>query len=491
MLDGVVAEAAERWGDATCLVAPKGWRLSYAELHRLSDEVAVGLLEAGVGEGEVVALCLPTSPDHVVAYAACAKVGAICAALNPRLTPGERAAVLDRVAPRSVIASGMDAGPWPGIEVDLGSGPRSAFAGLRRRGERPPPLAPDPERPVAIVLTSGTTGAPKGALYCGRQLEFITEVDTGGRWGGGSAALGATPLAHLGPTTKLPGSLMRGGTTYLVERWRPADALRLTTKHQMASIAGIPTQLALMLHHPDARAADLSSVQAVIIGGGPATPALVREIRDRLGVPVSTRYSCTEAGIGLGTGFADPPTDAEVSVGRPHAGVELSIRDPDSGDPVAGIGVGEVCLRSPAVMSGYWRDDASTAAAFWADGFVRTGDLGRLDEQGRLRLAGRARDMYVRGGYNCFPMEVEAVLAAHPDVREVAVVARPDDTMGEVGVAVVVPVDPDRPPSLEGLRSHAAVTLAHHKLPEHLRVVDALPLTPMDKVDKAALTRSL
>jgi len=476
MLDQVVAEAAERWGDATCLVAPAGWVLTYRDLHRLSDEVAVGLTEAGVGEGDVVALCLPTSVDHVVAYAACAKLGAITAGVNPRLTEAERAAVLDHAAPKLVIG-----------EAAVGTSVETVLAPYRRPGQAPPPLPPDDERPVAIVFTSGTTGTPKGAVYCGRQIRFIASVDTGLQWGGGGAGLGATSLAHLGPTTKLAGNLMRGGSTILVERWRAPDALRLTAEHRMAAIAGIPTQVALMLHHPDFAATDLSAVRAVIIGGGPASPALIREIREALGAAVSTRYSCTEAGIGLGTGFADPPEDAEVSVGRPHAGVELALRDAESGDPVAVGEVGEVCLRSPAVMSGYWRDPDATEAAFWWDGFVRTGDLGRLDDHGRLVLVGRAKEMYVRGGYNVYPMEVEAVLAAHPAVREVAVVARPDDTMGEVGLAVVVPADPAAPPSLDDLRSFAATTLAHHKLPEHLRIVEALPLTAMEKVDKRAL----
>jgi acyl-CoA synthetase (AMP-forming)/AMP-acid ligase II len=477
MLDAIVREAAGRWGDATCLVAPAGWTVSFRELDRLSDEVATGLVSAGIGVGDVVALCLPTSPDHVVAYAACAKIGAICAGVNPRLTDHERQGVLERAAPALVIGA-----------ESVGGSVDSVLARLRRPGTPPrPPLPADPDRPVAIVFTSGTTGTPKGAVFAGRQIGFITEVDTGMRWGGGGPSLGATSLAHLGPTTKLAGSLVRGGAIHLVDRWRAGDALQLTAEHRMAALSGIPTQLALMLHHPDFERTDLSSVRAAVIGGGPATPALVREIRDRLGVPVAVRYSCTEAGTGVGTSFEDPPEDAEVSVGRPHAGVELAIRDAADGASVDHGQVGEVCLRSPAVMSGYWRDDEATATAFWPDGFVRTGDLGYLDDASRLRLVGRAKEMYVRGGYNVYPMEVEAVLAAHPALREVAVVARSDDVMGEVGIAVVVPADPSAPPTLDDLRTFASAELAHHKLPAELRIVDALPLTPMEKVDKRAL----
>ena len=466
MLDAVVREAAERWGDATCLVAPAGWSMSYRTLDELSDRMAVGLLDEGVVEGDVVALRLPPSPQHFAAFAACAKVGAICAAINPRLTNAEQAAIVERVEPRVVID-----------ELD----------GPVGRDAIPPPLVADLDRPLAIVFTSGTTGEPKGAVYTGRQIRFITEVDTAMQWGGGGPALAPTSLAHLGPMTKFAGNLMRGGTTYLLDRWSAGTALRLTAEHHMAAIAGIPTQVALMLRHRDFESTDLSAVRAVVIGGGPATPALIREIRERLGVPVSTRYSCTEAGVGLGTGRGDPPDDAEVSVGRPHAGVELSVRDPDTGAPVAAGEVGEVSLRSEAVMSGYWHDPEATAAAFWPDRFLRTGDLGYLDDHGRLRLVGRSKEMYVRGGYNVYPMEVESVLATHPSGRDVAIVSLPDGVMGEVGVAVVVATDPTSPPSLDELRAFAGATLAHHKLPETLRIVDSLPLTPMDKVDKVTL----
>jgi acyl-CoA synthetase (AMP-forming)/AMP-acid ligase II len=222
------------------------------------------------------------------------------------------------------------------------------------------------------------------------------------------------------------------------------------------------------------------------MGGGPATPALVRESRERFHAPVAVRYSSTEVGIGVGTAFTDPPEDAEETVGRALPGVELAVLD--AGDrPVAAGEVGEVCLRSAAVMSGYWRDPEATAAVFTRDGFVRTGDLGWLDDRGRLHLAGRSKEMYVRGGYNVYPMEVEGVLAGHPDVAAVAVAPRPDPVMGEVGVAVVVPRRPDRPPTLDGLRKFAAGRLAAYKLPEAMELVDALPLTAMEKLDRRAL----
>jgi acyl-CoA synthetase (AMP-forming)/AMP-acid ligase II len=243
-----------------------------------------------------------------------------------------------------------------------------------------------------------------------------------------------------------------------------------------------------MLRDPAFDTTDLSSVRAIVMGGGPATPALIREARARIAAPLAVRYSCTEAGIGCGTAFTDPDEDAEVSVGRPQPGVRLSIVS-EEGEPLPAGEVGEVCLGSPAVMDGYWRNSSANADVFTADGSVRTGDLGWIDEAGRLRLAGRGRERYVRGGYNVHPMEVEGVLADHPDIAAVAIVSRQDPVMGEVGVAVVVPRQGTAAPELAQLREFASARLARYKLPDDLVVLTALPLTAGEKVDRRALER--
>lgn len=469
MLPSTVAEAARRFADRTAYVTPRGWELSYAAIDRISDEVAGGLATRGVGEGDVVAVILPPGPEFLLTYVAAAKLGAITAGVNDRLSQREREAILEVAGPTLVVHDVAPAGDADTVMRDF-----------RISGFTPAPLADDPERPVAIIFTSGTTGLPKGALYCNRQLAFITQTDVGDNWDTGGRSFTGTSFAHLGFITKLPGNLRRGGTTFIMERWRARAALELVARERMTSLAGVPTQLALMLRDPDFDSFDLSSVQMIIAGGGPITPGLAEEVRRRFGAKLATRYSCTEAGIGLGTAFDDPEEDAIVSVGRPHPSVEVALRDQDGE-------VGEVCIRSDAIMSGYWRDPEQTAAAFTDDGFVRTGDLGWIDEQGRLRLVGRSKEMYVRGGYNVYPVEVESVLSTHPDVAAVAIVPRPDVVMGEIGVAVVVPRDPARPPVLQDLRDYAASNVAAYKLPEAMHVTEALPLTPGDKVDRRAL----
>jgi acyl-CoA synthetase (AMP-forming)/AMP-acid ligase II len=487
MLGATLREAAKRFDDAPAYVSDRGWDLSYAFLDRASDELAAGLVQRGVQHGSVVALVLPPGAEYLVGYLAIAKLGAVTAGVNDRLTMPEREVVLERAAPDLVIAS-TDDGPTDHetITVEVAGRAADRYANVRISGAEPPHLAPDPERPVAIIFTSGTTGVPKGALYGNRQLSFITRTDVGDSWGAGGRGMTGTSFAHLGFMTKLPGNLQRGGTQLIMSRWSARGALELLARERLTTVAGVPTQLALMLRQPDFDDYDLDSVALIVAGGGPVTPGLAEEARERFGAKLATRYSCTEAGIGLGTAYDDPDEDAIVSVGRPLPGVELAVLDTDD-QPVPVGDVGAVCIKSPAVMTGYWRDADATANAFTADGHVRTGDLGWVDERGRLRLVGRSKEMYVRGGYNVYPVEVEAVLSQHAAVASIAIVPRADPVMGEIGVAVVVPAEGATAPLLPALRDFAGDALAAYKLPEHVEVVDALPLTAGDKVDRRAL----
>jgi len=468
VLDRIVPEAARRFGDHPALLAADGRPTSYAELDRRSDEVAVGLGRRGIGLGAVVALTLPSTVDYVVAYAALAKVGAATAGVNPRLTEAERTTALEVVGPDLVLADGT--------EVEA----------LRVDGESPAALPEDPERPVAIVLTSGTTGRPRGAEFRFRQLAAITAADVGDTWGGGGPMLASTQFAHIGFMTKLAWYLRLRTTQLLIDRWRASTVLDQIEAHRVPSLGGVAPQIALLLREPDFDQRDLDCVQTIIVGAAPSPPALVHEARERFGAAYSIRYSSTECGgVGTGTAFDAPDSEALYTVGRPRPPVELAIRDGD-GRVVPDGEVGEVCLRSPCVMAGYWNDPEATATAL-RDGWLFSGDLGYVDESGCLHLAGRAKEMFIRGGYNVYPLEVEAVLSEHPAVAEVAVVPRPDEVMSEIGVAVVVPRDPTAPPTLDDLRAFAHDRLSAHKLPEALRVVDALPLTAMQKLDRRSL----
>ncbi|HEX2576336.1 MAG TPA: AMP-binding protein [Aquihabitans sp.] len=471
-LPAVVAAAARRFGDRPAFVDPDGTPLTYVELHERSDEVAAGLARRSVGPGDVVGLTLPSTTAWVVADVAVAKVGAATAGVNPALTTAERTACLDRVEPALVLDEADD------------------VASLAVRGGRPDALDADPGRPVAIVFTSGTTGTPKGAWFTDRQLRAVTRYDVGDAWGGADpvAQYGSTQFAHVGFTTKLPWYLRLGTTTHLLARWRAGDVLDLVERERIATIGGVAPQVALLLRDPRFDERDLACVRLLVMGGAASPPALVTEARRRFGAGYSIRWSSTESG-GVGTGTAPDAPDEEAlhTVGRPRPGIEVVARA-DDGAALPPGEVGELWLRSDAAMSGYWRDEEATAEAL-VDGWLRTGDLGHVDATGCVTLIGRQGDMYIRGGYNVFPAEVAAALGRHEAVADVAVVPRPDDVLGEVGVAVVVPTDPAAPPTLEDLRAVAGETLARHKLPEALVVVDDLPLTAMQKVDRAALAR--
>lgn len=471
-LPAAAARAAARFGDRPAFVDPDGTPLTYRQLHDRSDEVAAGLVRQGLGPGAVVGLTLPSTSAWVVAYVAAAKVGAASAGVNPRLTEVERAACLGQVEPDLVLttADDVDRIAVPGGRVDA--------------------LDADDDRPVAIVFTSGTTGLPKGAWFTDRQLRAVTRYDIGEAEGGDARipAYGSTQFAHVGFTTKLPWYLRMGMTTHLLDRWRASDVLDLVERERIATIGGVAPQVALLLRDPSLDGRDLRCVTQLVMGGAASPPALVEEARRRFDAGYSIRWSSTESG-GVGTATAIDAPDAEAlhTVGRPRPGMAIEIRG-DDGAPLPDGEVGTVWLRSDATMAGYWRNPEATAEAL-VEGWLRTGDLGRIDEAGCLVLAGRQGEMYIRGGYNVFPSEVASVLLEHPGVADVAVVARPHEVLGEVGVAVVVPADAAAPPSLDELRRHASATIAHHKLPEALVVVDQLPLTAMQKVDRRRLAR--
>jgi acyl-CoA synthetase (AMP-forming)/AMP-acid ligase II len=309
-------------------------------------------------------------------------------------------------------------------------------------------------------------------------------------------------MAHVGSMTRAWDEMVHAISTVIAPTpWSAKDALAVVTAEGITVMQGVPTQWALMLEHPDFDATDFSSLRIASSGAARLSSEQVREMQRRLGVPVVVRYTSTETSLGTGTTPEDAVDVVATTVGRPVPGVELMVAQED-GRPVARGEVGRVRLRSAAVMRGYWLDRdrqtpgagtealldlEATAGVLDDDGWVTTGDFGSLDEQGNLRLVGRANELYIRGGYNVYPAEVEDLLSTHPAVGRCAVVGAPDDVLGEVGVAFVVPADGAAAPTLGELRDWSTRQLADYKAPDALVVLENLPLTPMMKVDKRAL----
>ncbi len=474
--------------------------LTFAAWDRAADGVAGLLAAAGVTRGSVVCLVLPSSIDYMVCYAAAARLGAVTSGVNPRLGAAEVRSILDRTLPAvTVVDDGAEVPDGPVGTVFHRS------AAVAAAGGPPPADRPrlEPTDPVAVVWTSGTTGLPKGAVFDHRRLAAVA-AGADPLSEPGDRRLSPLPFAHVGSMTRAWDEAANAVTTVITPTpWRAADAVRIMEEERITVAQGVPTQWALVMARPDLDAADLSSLRVAGTGASRAPAELVAAMRTRMGVPVVVRYTSTEASLGTGTVPGDPDELVAVSVGRPVPGVELAVVD-DDGAPVATGEVGRVRLRSAAVMLGYWGgpptgpgaggvvyDAAATRAVLAGDGWLTTGDFGRLDQGGNLHLVGRANELYLRGGYNVYPAEVEAALGTHPAVAQVAVVGAPDPVLGEVGVAFVVPEAGSTPTDAgalrDELRAHARASLADYKAPDRVVVCDALPLTSMMKVDKRAL----
>lgn len=487
LVGDLLRAAAEAHPDREAYVHGKK-RVTYAWLDRVADGFAATLLDRGVGRGDVVDLVLGSSIKFAGCYLGALRVGAITSAINPRLGPAEQRSIFERTEPRAtVLGDGVVAPPGAPLgQVISLDDLKDAFA------SDPPPRLPRLEAsdPTCVVWTSGTTGVPKGAVYDHRTQAAISR-NVGELTALGDRRLVVLPFPHVGYMTRMWDELAHGTTIVLVgEPWSAAETLRLVRDEGITMATGVPTQWTLVLDHPDVTGTDFSRLRVAAIGGAAIPPELVRRMRDALGCPVITRYTSTEAGVTTSTLATDSPEVIATTVGRPTPEVELQVRAPHDHAPLPAGEVGEVLCRSPAMMLGYWRDPTLTRQVVDADGWLHTGDLGVVGEDGNLRLVGRLKEMYIRGGYNVYPTEVEAVLADHPAVAQVAVIGAPDPVLGEVGVAFVVAA-PDADPtalSRAELRAWCRARVADYKAPDRVIVVDDLPTTSMLKIDKRALS---
>jgi len=462
-------------------------RSTYAWLDRAADGFAATLLEHGVARGDVVVLLLPSSIKLAVCYLGALRVGAITSAVNLRLGPREQASIVERTQPRvTVVGDGATApaGVDPGLLLPV-TALKEAFAA------DPPPRLPklDPTDPTCIVWTSGTTGAPKGAVYDHERQAAISR-NVGELTRPADRRLVVLPFPHVGYMTRMWDELANVTTLVMAgEPWSATETLRIIRDEAITMATGVPTQWQLVLDHADVARTDFSGLRVAGIGAASIPPELVRRMREVLGCPVITRYTSTEAGVTTSTLATDPPEVIANTVGRPTPEVELRIVDPATGADHAHGEVGEVICRSEAMMQGYWHDAELTATVIDSDGWLHTGDLGFVGDDGNLRLVGRLKEMYIRGGYNIYPAEVEAVLSEHPSISRAAVVGAPDPVLGEIGVAFLVATsDADRAAlELATLRSWCRERLTDYKAPDRVTIVDDFPVTPMMKIDKRAL----
>jgi long-chain acyl-CoA synthetase len=466
--------------------------LSYAELHERSSRLAQALLAAGVKTGTRVAYLDRSAPEIVELLFAASKLGAVLVPLNWRLSQPELATVLaDAQAPLLI------AGPtYRDLAEKLAPDPVIVGEAYERwlgaHRARDPGHRGEASDVIVQMYTSGTTGVPKGVLTTHANL--AAAAMTSGRWAFDNRSVSLTPLPmfHIGGIGWAYCGLWHGATTVLVSEFDAPLVLDVIENQRVTNAVLVPTMLHMLCAVPGSGQRDYSALRSIAYGAAPITTPMLKATMRTFGCALFGLYGLTESTGGV---VALEPEDhlhehLLRSAGRPYPWVEMRIVDPATGDPLGPHETGEVWLRGPNVMLGYFNRPTETAAALAPDGWLRTGDGGYVDDEGYLFLTDRVKDMIVSGGENVYPIEVEEALAQHPDVADVAVIGVPDAHWGEAVKAVVVLRSGTRPAPAD-LLAFARERLAGYKLPRSIDFVEELPRTPTGKVLKRELRKSI
>lgn len=461
--------------------------VTYGELDRDSSRLAAELMGRGLGRGDRVAVLADNCPEYVTLFFACAKAGLVMTPLNWRLAPPELAYQVDHSGASVVLASRSRLEQAEQVVAEAEHRPPIRPLEDPPEAEGDVDVVVEDDDPLFLIYTSGTTGRPKGAVlthancfWTNTAIDRLMDVTTF------DVVLQVLPQFHVGGWNVQPLlAWWKGATVVLEPSFDPGRALRLIEEKRVTTMMGVPANYLFMAEHPSFATTDLSSLRMAVVGGAPM-PESVIETWTARGVSLVQGYGLSEASpnvLGL------PPEYVKEKVGyagKAYPHVEVALEGSD-GSLIDGPGTGELLVRGPSVFAGYWNDPAATAEAM-RGGWLHTGDVAERDADGFYRIRDRIKDMYISGGENVYPAEVESVLMAHPDVVEAAVVGVPDERWGEAGVAVVVtrrPLDP------EELLDWCRGRLARFKVPREVRFVDALPRSGMNKVLKREIVEML
>jgi HIP---CoA ligase len=477
MLDG----AEKRFADRVAVRDGEA-SLTYAALATEARRFGAALVASEIEPGDRVSIWCGNSAEWVIAVLGIFSAGAVLVPVNTRFKGTEAADILARSGARALVTvtDFLATDGALGWEDFVSRATPASLAEVARRS-----AALGPEDPSDILFTSGTTGVPKGVVMThGRTVRVATDWVAMTGLTAGDTYLQVNPYFHMfGLKAGILASVAAGATMLPEPVFDVDRVLARVAAERVTVLPGPPTLYQSILDHPERGRHDLSSLRVAVTGAADIPVELIRRVHDELPFSrIVTGYGLTEGGTACATSEEDDAEAIATTVGRPRPGFEVRLVDDDR-DVAAGE-AGEVLLRGGSVMAGYLDDPAETAKALSPDGWLRTGDLGAFDDAGRLRIVGRVKDMFIVGGFNAYPAEIENALLRHPAVLQAAVIGVPDARLGEVGMAFVVLAE-----SVSGgeIIEWSRTQMANYKVPRVVEIVDELPVNATGKVVKDAL----
>lgn len=486
-------EWARKSPDAEAVVDSEA-RWSYADLSHAVQSTRQLLVEHGISGGDRIMVVNENCRALVALIFAASELDVCCAVVSSRLSDNEIDTIAASCDPRRLIfTTGTSpdarhhASRYQAVQID-----HPEIGGIALGPQRPDsiagPVHADPGEQVAtMIYTSGTTGNPKGVMLTHRNMLSIAAVASGLRkFDQKDRVYAVLPISHVfGLNSVFLGTLYAGATLYLSERFeapRLADAM---ANDRISVLQGVPAMFQRLLEYlrSEGRQLDTPSLRYISVGGAPLDPAVKARIEDAFGLPLHNGYGLTEASPTIAQTRLDEPVD-DTSCGRIMPLLEYQLKD-NEGREASAEEVGELWVRGPSVMKGYFRRPEATAEVLTPDGWLNTGDLAKIDEKGHLHIVGRTKELIIRSGFNVYPPDVEAVLTAHPDVTLSAVMGRA--VPGNEEVVAYVQLAPGSMTTAEDIRAFAAERLAPYKRPTEVVIVDSLPATPSGKILKGKL----